>query len=432
MRDVTGVLLLGGASTRFGSPKALALLRGETLAARAWRTLGEACDERIAVGKERLGLPFEVLLEPAEPQAPLVGLVEALRASPTDVVVAVPVDCPLLTPATVRGLGDRLAVPQTGPLPGAYSKADLPELERRLAAGDYSLRGLNPRVLEVDAADLLDVDTPRDLALAATVAWARAHEDVRALVLVGSLARTDAPADEWSDVDVVALVDDPARWLGDAEWVHELGEPVLTFLEPAAVGELVERRVLLKGGVDVDVVPVPVARADELLGPAAVVFQRGYRVLHDEVGIADRLALLEPADAEVSLPTASELEQHGADVWYHGLWTAKKLARGELWTAHGCLESYLRYRLVMLLRWRAALDGAAAWHEGRFLEQWAGEPPEPLAATYGTHDVEGIRGALWGLLDLAARLESELCERLGYAPVDRSEVRALVEAVQPR
>ena len=48
---LTGVLLVGGASTRFGSPKALARFDGETLAERAWRLLGEACDERIAVGK---------------------------------------------------------------------------------------------------------------------------------------------------------------------------------------------------------------------------------------------------------------------------------------------------------------------------------------------------------------------------------------------
>ncbi|HEY7380495.1 MAG TPA: NTP transferase domain-containing protein, partial [Gaiella sp.] len=97
MTPVTGVLLLGGASSRFGSPKALAELRGVTLAERAWRLLGEACGERIAVGKEDLGLPFELLLEPAEPQAPIVGLVTALRAAPTDTVVALPVDCPLVT-----------------------------------------------------------------------------------------------------------------------------------------------------------------------------------------------------------------------------------------------------------------------------------------------------------------------------------------------
>ena len=57
-RGLTGVLLVGGASRRFGSPKALARLDGETLAERGWRVLGGACEERIAVGKEADALPL--------------------------------------------------------------------------------------------------------------------------------------------------------------------------------------------------------------------------------------------------------------------------------------------------------------------------------------------------------------------------------------
>lgn len=157
------MLLLGGASSRFGSPKALATFRGETLAVRGWRTLGEACERRLAVGKGDLELPFPVVVEPAEPRAPITGVVAGLRAADTETVVFLPVDCPLATPALLVELGAARAVPQTGPLPGAYSQSDLPELERRLAAGDYSLRGVNPRVLEVDPALLADVDTPAEL-----------------------------------------------------------------------------------------------------------------------------------------------------------------------------------------------------------------------------------------------------------------------------
>jgi molybdopterin-guanine dinucleotide biosynthesis protein A len=159
----TGILLVGGASERFGSPKALARLGGETLAERAWRLLGEACDARLAVGKGDLELPFDVLVEPGEPRAPIVGVVTGLRAAPTDVAVFLPVDCPLVTAELLRELGEHRAVTRTGPLPGAYSKADLPELERRLAAGDYSLRGVNPRVVDSDSRLLANVNTPSDL-----------------------------------------------------------------------------------------------------------------------------------------------------------------------------------------------------------------------------------------------------------------------------
>ena len=157
------MLLVGGASARFGSPKPLARFRGESLAARGWRILGEAFPRRLAVGKGELEFPFDVVVEPPEPQAPIVGVITGLRVATTDVAVFLPVDCPLVTPALLRELGAARAVTQTGPLPGAFARSDLPELERRLAAGDYSLRGLNPRVVEADPRLLANANTPGEL-----------------------------------------------------------------------------------------------------------------------------------------------------------------------------------------------------------------------------------------------------------------------------
>jgi molybdopterin-guanine dinucleotide biosynthesis protein A len=170
-RALTGVLLVGGASRRFGAPKALAELDGETLAERAWRLLGEACDERLAVGKPgELDLPFPVVDDGTPVRAPLVGIVAGLRAARHEVAVVVPVDCPWLTAGVVRELAERcrdVAVPQTGPLPSAWTKRALPVLERRFAAGEYRLRDavaeLDVAVVEVDEALLRDVDTPADL-----------------------------------------------------------------------------------------------------------------------------------------------------------------------------------------------------------------------------------------------------------------------------
>jgi molybdenum cofactor guanylyltransferase len=170
-RPLTGVLLVGGASRRFGSPKALALLDGETLVDRGRRVLGEACDEVLVVGKAG-ELPFDVIDDAAEVRAPIAGVVAGLRAASHDVVVFLPVDCPRITVEVLRRLGDACAgvdaaVPQTGPLPGAWAKSALPLLERRLAEGPLALYraydGLN--VIEVQVAPELvaDVDTEAEL-----------------------------------------------------------------------------------------------------------------------------------------------------------------------------------------------------------------------------------------------------------------------------
>ena len=153
-RPVTGILLAGGTSSRFGSPKELAEFDGETLADRAWRLLGEACDERIAVGKsgDGLVLPFPILDDGTDVRAPLAGLVTGLRAAAHDVAVVIPVDMPLLDAVSLRALAAACrdaAVPQSGPLPGAYRKSALPVLEEALASGSLKLRDV---VARLDAA----------------------------------------------------------------------------------------------------------------------------------------------------------------------------------------------------------------------------------------------------------------------------------------
>jgi len=162
---LTGVLLVGGASRRFGSPKALARFHGETLAARGRRLLGEVCDEVLVVGKAgEVPLPFPVLDDGAASRAPVFGLIAALREARHDVVVALPVDLPLVTPGAVCALGEAGAVPSERiPLPGAFPRSLLPLLEDRLARGELSLRGVNPTTLELPPGLLVDADTPEEL-----------------------------------------------------------------------------------------------------------------------------------------------------------------------------------------------------------------------------------------------------------------------------
>ena len=170
-RPLSGVLLVGGGSARFGSPKALARLEGRTLAEIGWETLA-FCDERIAVGKTADGLdfPFPLVDDGTDVRAPIAGVVAGLRAAASDVCVVLPVDTPRITPAALLGLADACkdaAVPQTGPLPGAYRRTALPALEQALSTGRLSLRdalaGLDTLVVDVEPELLLNVNTPNDL-----------------------------------------------------------------------------------------------------------------------------------------------------------------------------------------------------------------------------------------------------------------------------
>jgi FdhD protein len=171
---VAGALLVGGASTRFGSPKALAPFEGETLAERGHRTLAEAFGRVIVVGKaaDALPLPFPVEDDGSDVRAAIVGVAGALRLAGEEVVVVLPTDMPLVTADLLNSLADGLggadaAVPQTGPLPGAYRRTALPVLGQRIDSGDLALHralaDLETRVVRCDERLLTNVNEPSDL-----------------------------------------------------------------------------------------------------------------------------------------------------------------------------------------------------------------------------------------------------------------------------
>lgn len=210
--------------------------------------------------------------------------------------------------------------------------------------------------------------------LAELSAWAAARPGVRGAILVGSQARAETPADEFSDVDIAIFADDPAELLDETTWLETFGEPLLSFLEPTAVGGQLERRVLFDDGLEVDFSVFPAAGLEALLAdPGAVAtIARGYRILHDEVGLAGLLAELgSPAVQLRALPEV------GHDFWYHAIWTAKKWRRGEALVARSCLELHLKALLLEADRLRAHGD---TWHGTRFAERWAA--PEVMDALW--------------------------------------------------
>jgi molybdopterin-guanine dinucleotide biosynthesis protein A len=147
---------------------------GELLAERAHRVLSEVCNEVIVVGKasDGLRLPFPVLDDGSPERAAIVGVTAALRLAHFELVAVLPTDMPWMTPDAVSGLAEGaedadVAVPPTGPLPGAYRRTALPLLERQVAGGDLALHRalakLRVRTVELDPAVLRNVNTIEDL-----------------------------------------------------------------------------------------------------------------------------------------------------------------------------------------------------------------------------------------------------------------------------
>jgi aminoglycoside 6-adenylyltransferase len=256
--------------------------------------------------------------------------------------------------------------------------------------------------------------------LAAVTAWGRQRSDVRAVLVVGSRARADTPADQWSDTDLALVVDDPAPYLASPEWLGAFGRPLLTFVEPTAVGPFAERRVLFESGLEVDFALLPVAAARRMAEDpeGLAVLRRGFRVLVDKVDLEAAMRNGLARSPAPALPDQATFAQVTHDFWYHLVWAAKKLRRGELWIATQTCNCHLKGLVVRLLAWqaRAADPQADTWHGGRFLERWADpQALRELQLAYAGDDTAEVARALWATAELFQRLEGECARRLGLA-----------------
>ncbi len=185
---VTGVILAGGASSRFGTPKTAAPLAGRPLIKYPLAAMRAAELPVLVVAKADNDVTplidaAELLVEPAHPRHPLRGIVSALEHVGRPIVVCA-CDMPFVNEGVLRmlaALPDDLAVVEAGGIPqpmlGRYTPAVLEVLstalteERSVRATlqDAGARLLSPSALsKFGDPELLvrDIDTPDDLATA--------------------------------------------------------------------------------------------------------------------------------------------------------------------------------------------------------------------------------------------------------------------------
>jgi aminoglycoside 6-adenylyltransferase len=215
----------------------------------------------------------------------------------------------------------------------------------------------------------------------------------------------------------------PEDYILSHDWVNDIAPAILTFVERAAGGEAWESRTLFEGWLDVDIVPLPPQALEAYiqLPDALTAFGRGYRFLFDKIGLEERFAQAFAGGTRPTptLPTEDEFLNAVNDFWYHTVWTAKHLRRGEIAWAKGGCDGHLKDLLRRVLVWHAqATHGVDhdTWFRGRFLEEWADpRAVKGLSAVFAYYDPADIRRALFATMALFRTFSVETAERLNFA-----------------
>jgi predicted nucleotidyltransferase len=119
--------------------------------------------------------------------------------------------------------------------------------------------------------------------------WASSRGDLVAVALIGSWARAEPRAG--SDVDLVLLTEDPCAYLVHDAWIAELA-PGARLVRVGDWGAIVERRLLLQSGLEVEVgVGRPSWAHTEPVDPGTRrVVRDGLRPIFDPTGLLAALA----------------------------------------------------------------------------------------------------------------------------------------------
>jgi molybdopterin-guanine dinucleotide biosynthesis protein A len=187
-----GIVLAGGAGSRLGGAKAMAMLRGRPLAEWVAGALAEAVGEVAIVAKASTDLPvfapeIAVWREPDEPQHPLAGIVWALARAEGRAVLVCAVDLPFVDAAALRGLCEAspeapVVIAAGQPLLGRYAPSAADALAAAVTEGGpvretVAALGAVEVALTGSERVLFNVNTPSDLTRAQAMVVGAAGAD---------------------------------------------------------------------------------------------------------------------------------------------------------------------------------------------------------------------------------------------------------------
>ncbi len=250
--------------------------------------------------------------------------------------------------------------------------------------------------------------------------WAVAEPAVQALVVIGSRARKDHPADAWSDLDLILFVTEPQQFVDDSIWLEALGPVWLRVLNFTGAGDP-EWMVLFAGGYKADFILTEITdRLDDKLTGSfyAKAARRGMRILIDKTGTRALATTPLARNQTWARPTQDEFAALMQQFLLALFRAGSMLKRGELWRARTITDGPLRQQLLRMLEWHArAKKGSAydTWYEGRFLEDWLDRQLlAQLPEIFAPYNRSATGQVIFALMRLMDNLGQETAASWGY------------------
>ena len=288
-----------------------------------------------------------------------------------------------------------------------------------------------------------NIHDPSDV-ISKLIEWAQRRDSIRAMLLTSTRAVPNAPLDDFSDYDVVLIVEDIHLFYEERGWLEDFGEVLVAYWDPIYVdpdfgikkfGNVTQYADGLK--IDFTLWPVEMLRKIVQAPAFPAELEAGYRILLDKDKLTE--GMQSPTyKAYIPVPPTNEVYQTVInDFFSDAPYVAKCLLRGELLPVKWCLDYDMKHvYLRPMLEWLMGLH-----HNWSLPTGWLGKglkknlPPEiwsQLEATYASVDTADNWEALFRTMMLFRQVAMEVGQGMGYVyPLDLDErVTAFVKNMQ--
>jgi aminoglycoside 6-adenylyltransferase len=245
------------------------------------------------------------------------------------------------------------------------------------------------------------------------------------MLLTSSRAIPHAPADVFSDYDVILAVRAVRPFYADRTWLGAFGPVLVVYRDPLEPYDGFQKSAYVtqyENGLKIDFTlwPVEILQRVAAEPQLPAEFDAGYRVLLDKDHLTDGLKPPTYAAYIPKPPTESEYQTVVELFFHEATYAAKHLWRDDLMAAKYNLDHAMKMEnLRRVLEWRMEIDhqwSVKPGPYGRRLKKWL--RPDlwtELENTYTGAGLEANWEAMFRTIALFRKAAIEVGERLGYA-----------------
>ena len=247
---------------------------------------------------------------------------------------------------------------------------------------------------------------------------AQQDERVRAVIMNGSRANPNAPADIFQDYDIVYIVTEIASFKAEPTWIDQFGERMIMQLPedmvdpPPSGDDGYAYLIQFADGNRIDLSLYPFARIGEMDRDSQSI------LLLDKDGVIEPFPPASDRDYLVQPPTAKLFADCCNEFWWVSTYVAKGLWREEINYAKSMQEQVVRPMLMKMLNWYIGIKtefSISPGKYGKYFQQYL-EPElwDQLMATYADAGYDHTWDSLTQIGQLFRWVSRNVADHFGF------------------